>query len=287
MEFTKDITFGGDLKANKTAKITYSGDLYKKGSDFVAIVYGFGQNWDYTTEQPMDKIEGGFTTEIGMKEGFDTFNFCFRNGGYEWDNNQTLNYISAIGPADTVAEETVEIKQEEDFGFDTDKIIEILDNLLEDNITKATPVEEASEKQQILDDILSETETPVDAPVLAQEFDMDELIESILNPVVNYSVIEEETQEVAGGILEVEKPANIEVTAEDLLSTVFTETEEGIVSGEAGETGLVPTEEAGFLVSPRKLRKFYMIRKKIKLALYKLVVTIPKLLAGTLNENND
>ena len=30
-----------------------------------------------------------------------------------------------------------------------------------------------------------------------------------------------------------------------------------------------------------------MIRKKIKLALYKLVVTIPKLLAGTLNENND
>jgi hypothetical protein len=56
MEFTKDITFGGDLKANKTAKITYSGDLYKKGSDFVAIVYGFGQNWDYTTEQPMDKM---------------------------------------------------------------------------------------------------------------------------------------------------------------------------------------------------------------------------------------
>lgn len=279
MEFTKDITFGGDLKAKKAAKITYSGDLYKKGSDFVAIVYGFGENWDYTTEQPMDKIEGGFTAEVEMKENFDTFNFCFRNGSYEWDNNQTFNYISAIGPADA------EVETDEEFEFDTDKIIEILDNLLEENVTKVENItEEASEKQQILDDILSETVTPVEAPVLSQEFDMDALIESILNPVINYSVIEEETQEVAGGILEVEKPASIEVTAEDLLSTVFAETEEGIVGG---ETGLVPTEEPGFLVSPRKLRKFYMIRKKIKLALYKLVVTIPKLLAGTLNENND
>ena len=54
------------------------------------------------------------------------------------------------------------------------------------------------------------------------------------------------------------------------------------------ETALIEVDtENGFVVSPRALGKFYMFKKKIKLAFSKLFVTIPKMLAkGFDTENN-
>lgn len=46
------------------------------------------------------------------------------------------------------------------------------------------------------------------------------------------------------------------------------------------ETGLVVQEDSFSLSSPRKLRKSYMINKKIRLAIYKIITYLPKLVSG-------
>ncbi len=95
MEFTKDIKFGRKPMNNKYLKLTYSGNLFKKGSSDVSIVYGFGENWEKTNEQKMQKLPVGFRTHLLM-ENYDTFNFCFKNSNNEWDNNNGFNYITPI-----------------------------------------------------------------------------------------------------------------------------------------------------------------------------------------------
>jgi len=51
----------------------------------------------------------------------------------------------------------------------------------------------------------------------------------------------------------------------------------------------VPIEQSLALTSPRKLRKSYIITKKIKLAIYRLLKYIPKLVSGnyTTKKSND
>ena len=46
------------------------------------------------------------------------------------------------------------------------------------------------------------------------------------------------------------------------------------------ETDLVVQENAFNLASPRKLRKSYILTKKIKLAIYKIITYLPKLVSG-------
>ena len=116
MEFTKDIYFDNSLTNGKTAKITYSGMLYKQGSQCINLVSGFGENWENTTTKPMQKVENGFEVDMEIKD-YDTFNFCFSNENNTWDNNNSFNYVSPILPA--VVEEIKENAEANvDFGFD-------------------------------------------------------------------------------------------------------------------------------------------------------------------------
>ena len=43
----------------------------------------------------MEKTELGFQAELELISS-DTFNFCFRNGNDEWDNNNGQNYVFPI-----------------------------------------------------------------------------------------------------------------------------------------------------------------------------------------------
>lgn len=345
MEFTKDIHFSNILRGNKTSEITYSGELFQKQSESVTIVYGFGENWESTTETEMNKTENGFTAQIKMKENFDTFNFCFRNGNYEWDNNQSFNYISPIQPAiletkkvkilgfsgklantkgNLDTPETIgtnggldTVQTGLDNGFNNDVLLSILDNLLEQTLQSTENiVSESHNKQQILDDILSENTATNDFVVAEEEFNMDTLIEDILNPVINCETREissknvtpfEEINLAALEDLKQELILNLDIVGETVTSgtteTVGTfetvevtetlGTSQNVATAEVTNTSkeettdLVPVSEDTFLVSPRKLRKFYLLGKKIKLAFYKLFVAIPKLLYGTLGEDKN
>ena len=93
MELVKNIFFNTDkLVQNSKVKISYTGTFFEDGSEEVYIHYGFGPFWDNLSEIKMDRTELGFQTEIDLIES-DTFNFCFRNGKNEWDNNNYQNYV--------------------------------------------------------------------------------------------------------------------------------------------------------------------------------------------------
>ena len=93
MELTKNIFFNTDkLMQNSRVKISYTGVFFENNSEEVYIHYGFGVSWDNLSEIKMEKTELGFQTEIDLLES-DTFNFCFRNGNDEWDNNEYQNYV--------------------------------------------------------------------------------------------------------------------------------------------------------------------------------------------------
>ena len=93
MELVKNIFFNTDkLMQNSKVKISYTGRFFEDGSEDVYIHYGFGTFWDNLSEIKMEKTELGFQTEIELIES-DSFNFCFRNGNNEWDNNSSQNYV--------------------------------------------------------------------------------------------------------------------------------------------------------------------------------------------------
>lgn len=93
MELTKNIFFNTDkLMQNSKVKISYTGVFFENGSEDVYIHYGFGISWNNLSEIKMERTELGFQTEIDLIES-DTFNFCFRNGNNEWDNNNCQNYV--------------------------------------------------------------------------------------------------------------------------------------------------------------------------------------------------
>ena len=93
MELTKNIFFNTDkLIKNSTVKISYTGIFFEDNSEEVFIHYGFGINWDNLSEIKMEKTELGFQAEIELIDS-NSFNFCFRNGNNEWDNNNCENYV--------------------------------------------------------------------------------------------------------------------------------------------------------------------------------------------------
>ena len=53
------------------------------------------------------------------------------------------------------------------------------------------------------------------------------------------------------------------------------------------ETSLVAQEETFSLSSPRKLRKSYMINKKIRLAIYIIITYLPKLVSGNYKKKTE
>lgn len=101
MELTKNIFFNTDkLVENSKVKISYTGKFFQDNSVNVSIHYGFGYNWDNVNDIVMEKTELGYQAEIELLEG-DTFNFCFKNGNNEWDNNNGQNYIFPLEKVST------------------------------------------------------------------------------------------------------------------------------------------------------------------------------------------
>ncbi len=246
MEFAKNIEFNNSPVVGQETTITYHGFL--SDSTELTIVYGFGESWEHTTETLMEKNLSGFSAKINMLD-FNTFHFCFKNSNNEWDNNNNCNYTCTISPCLSTSEEFVQ-------KFDIDALIE---EILEPIIAESKL--ETSNEIQI-------SEQPIDlgleiSNILSQisvEDTSENLVEySTLDEILACTVIEETPVE----LFENETINEIEQTPET-----------------SKETALINTEDV-FLISPRKLNKFYLFRKHIKLSLYKLLVKLPNLIFGS------
>lgn len=101
MELTKNIFFNTDkLIESSKVKISYTGRFFQDASEDVFIHYGFGMNWENLNDLKMEKTELGFQAEIDLI-GTESFNFCFKNGSEQWDNNEGQNYIFPIEKVQT------------------------------------------------------------------------------------------------------------------------------------------------------------------------------------------
>jgi len=96
MELSKNIFFNTDrLVQSSKVKVSYSGALFQANAEDVFIHYGFDNDWKELNEIKMEKTDLGFQAEIDIP-AYDTFNFCFRDGNNNWDNNETANYVFDI-----------------------------------------------------------------------------------------------------------------------------------------------------------------------------------------------
>ena len=196
MEFTNEISFDKKLTENEKSKIIYNGFLAQKGSNSLTIVYGFGSNWDCTQAKDMKKIDNGFETEVEIKP-YDTFNFCFRNENYEWDNNNTFNYISPIEKQVPISVKS-SIKDTENsvnniatLEVEQKNIVEEKQEISNANVQLSQMENEIADLFDELFSMPDETYTSIVEPIVesssisSTEFNLDELIEDILSPIIS------------------------------------------------------------------------------------------------------
>ena len=101
MELSKNIFFNTDrLVGASKVKISYTGTLFQQNAEEVFIHYGFDNDWKELNEIQMQKTDLGFQAEIELPT-YDTFNFCFRDGNNNWDNNNLVNYVFPIEKSET------------------------------------------------------------------------------------------------------------------------------------------------------------------------------------------
>ena len=153
MDWSVSINFNGNLVVNEYCEITYFGSLFKNNSDSVTIVYGFDDDWKYTDSKEMIKTDNGFVTRIKMLD-FKSFNFCFRNSNYEWDNNNSQNYTSPITKekTSTEAEQTtntstednnvIDVNTDENNSINKNDNVETNNNNIENIVTEEKMVTE-------------------------------------------------------------------------------------------------------------------------------------------------
>lgn len=337
MNYSTDIKFNNNLIKKEKTTITYSGSLFRTGSEAVTIVYGFGDNWEHTTEKEMTKNENNFSVEIELLD-FDKINFCFRNSNNIWDNNNYLNYIAPIS----------EPEVEYNFIINENLVEGMLNNLFEtdlseyenETITVAEDVKdqvEDSSMELVESSVIAEEsfiiEIPEDTPADIQEFigevqeepsltddleaafssifdesqdskkeeivnfDMDSLIDEILSPVIEAKATETPDYQVNVKLedLEVDKAffeysEDTQATSENVEeASTNEETEESILENINTETSLIEVKnfDNSFIVSPRSLNKLYILKKRIKLAIYKFFTAIPKIIESNFNEEKN
>lgn len=287
MEFTKDIQLNNKPTVNQCVTVTYHGFL--SGSSELTIVYGFGETWEHTSEMKMQKTSNGFSAKINMLD-FDTFNFCFRNSNYEWDNNSNCNYISSILPA--VDNEAIHAEIELLFN-------ELLSTQEQKQSVQTFDIDALIE--EILQPIAIQQETEENTPIqiTTQPIDLGVEITNVLSQIKNETPVENLVEystldEILSGTVIDQTPVelfeqdSVDEIVNELIQNMSTSQEEAdnvdkIEAVETEEKALINPEDA-FMISPRKLSKFYLFRKRIKLAFYKALVKIPKMIFGAEEE---
>ena len=110
-----------------------------------------------------------------------------------------------------------------------------------------------------------------------KELNIDELLEELSKPV-NIQI--NESENIYTKIINFIDNIELEETYENSndFETFDIENIE-IIDDEFEEISLIPIKNT-FLVSSRQLSQFYLFKKKVKIALYKLFVKLPKMVFG-------
>ena len=278
MELTKDINFDLDnFEKGKDFTINYSGQLFQNGSEEVYLNFGYGDNWQDKTELKMHKTSNGFSLNL-IPQNSGEFNFCFRSENNIWDNNSYNNYSIKIDeqPSSLYAPvievslddtELININEYELDGIDTE--------FFQDSIETEEFIETQTEHQKN-DSLIQEATPIIDQPTERKTFNIDAIINEILNtditpaPAQEYTPIQPEETKIEK-IVANENPTHVNKTSllvEDVLVPFYASE-----SNKEDSSQFLPVDTTTY-------SKFFTIKRKIKLVLYRILNVIPKLITG-------
>ena len=193
MNLTNEISFDQQPVQGQEAKINYNGYLSDRNQ--VTLVYGYDNEWKDTDTLPMAKVGKGYEAVLKIKP-YGKLNFCFKDGDNNWDNNYGNNFSIDIEEAH-VAEQDTTIAEEiaNEAAVDTTDNIEYADiQKIETELTQLFDQlfsEEEFVKDTVQDtgfEAVEYTSLEPDTTQNAQEFDLDELIDQILTPILSQPV---------------------------------------------------------------------------------------------------
>ena len=181
MNFTNEISIDQELIKGQEAKINYNGYLAQNGASNVSLVYGYDSDWKETDTVPMAKAEKGFELALKIKP-YEDFNFCFKDENDNWDNNYGNNFSAKIKEE----EQTItEISEEKALELDEiKKIEEEISNLFAELFENVEQENSEEAPNEIITPAFGEEPEPQEGQNV-QNFNLDELIDQILTPILN------------------------------------------------------------------------------------------------------
>ena len=262
MELTKEISYDKDLIQNDTITLKYSGELFKNNSEEVFIVYGYDKDWKNTTHQKMEKQDDCFSANIQI-QAFDEFNFCFRNSLNVWDNNNYSDYHLPI------SNENIEFNSE---------LNELLDTIL--NQVKSPVQPEVEEKEDfektvayfedLFDELFDSKKTSIQNTVVEENKQQVSYYEDMFDELYVNST---STQE-SNNNLDLEEILPKELNASAIQIDENNETENN------SSLSLITTSKKKSIFDFENLSPLYVLKKRIRLAFYKLIYVLPEFLFG-------
>lgn len=224
--------------------------------------------------------------------------------------------ISAEPVQDIAVEETT-VEPIQDIVVEEPKVVEEKQSLLSDILADQATVQKVDkeEKQETIDfnmnSLIDEILSPIIKSSTFEQEDLGEEFSSIqqvndaeVNNTIDTLISDiEKSVETKVTLNLIEEDSSSTQTIEEIDSVNFSDDEVSLIETLASEareeaskgsqestTALIEVpqpDENTFLVSARSLGKFYMFKKRVKLAFYKIVHTLPKLLSANLFEDDN
>ena len=270
--------------------------------------------------QPVEEFEISFEKNeaVSIEDSFVT---STESTSLNQDIEKLFNdiYSPAIEETSTeqVVVEEISVEPAQDIVVEEPKFVEekqsLLSDILADQATVQTAVKEEKPEtidfnmNSLIDEILSPIikSSTFEQEDLGEEFSsiqqasdaevnntIDTLISDIEKSVetkVTLNLIEEKSSSTQA----IEEIDSVDFSDDEvsLIETLASEAREEAAKGsQESTTALIEVpqpDENTFLVSARSLGKFYMFKKRVKLAFYKIVHTLPKLLSANLFEDDN
>jgi len=84
-------------ESGKDVAVLYNGLLAASGAADITMHYGYGdaENWSEVGDAGLERSFEGWVSTVSMQDN-KQLNFCFRDGAFNWDNNNGLNWIYRI-----------------------------------------------------------------------------------------------------------------------------------------------------------------------------------------------
>ena len=273
MELTKEIKFNKELIKSQSVEIHYSGCLFANGSQEIYIVFGFDKDWKDTTYQKMDRTENGFSTTINLLD-YNEFNFCFKDSNDNWDNNNNSDYHLKI-----------EEKQNSTSDLNT-----LLDDILnEAQMTVPSPLEESLLKiqkiQEKFDEIFADIEREdfEENIISAESLDLEETFpaEYISDTSLETELPKETIQKISE--IKTFEPLKSEQPKESIQKVSNININEPLkseITEEQPSLALTTTSKHKNIFDFENLSPWYVFKKRVRLAFYKLIYVLPAFLFG-------